>query len=342
MARTARPWYRKDRDTWCVHHNGKLVTLAKGKANRKVAFGKYAELSDNAEEVQTTSSITGKDVCDLYVAFVKRHVRPRTIKVYGYLLGEFAKHVANIDANKVAPKHLTDFLASRPTWGPTTKNEMVTLAKSAWAWAKSEHRIATSLMAVKIKKERRLTRQDIPTDKEIARFFEFLRPAPREILEFIYETGCRPGEATKIRHRHVSIANREIRFKIGEDKTSAKTGKVRVIHLSDRALAMIERLYKSRPDGETLFVNSKGRAWTINALEMACAKARDIGAISDAAVPYALRHHWATEALARGVPIATVAELMGNSPEIVAKHYSHLSDKKSLLLEAANRVRPAS
>ncbi|MDR3635701.1 MAG: hypothetical protein P4L84_18000 [Isosphaeraceae bacterium] len=54
----------------------------------------------------------------------------------------------------------------------------------------------------------------------------------------------------------------------------------------------------------------------------------------------AFRHHWATNALARGVTLAIVAEMIGNSPEIVARVYSHLSDKKQLLLDAANRVRP--
>ena len=37
------------------------------------------------------------------------------------------------------------------------------------------------------------------------------------------------------------------------------------------------------------------------------------------------------------MPIATVAEMTGTSPEMIAKVYSHLSDKKALLLKAANK-----
>lgn len=340
MARTARPWYRKGRDAWCVHHKGKLVTLAKGKANRREAFRRYAELSDNADDIPSTSSITGKDVCDLYAEHAKRRIKPGSARVYNALLCEFGKTVLRIDANRVAPKHLTDFLDSKTTWGPTTKSEAATLVKSAWAWAKREHRIANNLM-IDIKKERRLRRDVVPQDVEIARLFDFLEPSAKEILSFVYESGCRPGEARMIRHHHVSRVNREIRFRIGEDKTSAKTGKARVIHLSDNAFAVIEKLYVARPHGEPLFVNTRGHQWTMGALEGAVRRARTRGGISDSAVPYALRHLWATDALAKGVPIATVAEMMGNSPEIVAKHYSHLSDKKSLLLEAANKVRPA-
>jgi hypothetical protein len=33
--------------------------------------------------------------------------------------------------------------------------------------------------------------------------------------------------------------------------------------------------------------------------------------------------------------------MVGNSHEIIAKMYSHLSDKQALLMEAANVVRPS-
>jgi site-specific recombinase XerD len=89
-----------------------------------------------------------------------------------------------------------------------------------------------------------------------------------------------------------------------------------------------------------LFKNSRGRPWTDNSIDSAVRKIRLRTGLDNRVVAYALRHHWATDALARGVPLATVAEMLGNSPEMVAKVYSHLSDKKALLLAAANQVRP--
>jgi site-specific recombinase XerD len=61
---------------------------------------------------------------------------------------------------------------------------------------------------------------------------------------------------------------------------------------------------------------------------------------SQPVVPYDLRHQYITDALAKGVAIAVVAEICGTSAEMVAKVYSHISEKKGLLLEAANKVRP--
>jgi len=49
-----------------------------------------------------------------------------------------------------------------------------------------------------------------------------------------------------------------------------------------------------------------------------------------------------TEGLVRGVPIATMAELMGHaSTQMLEKHYSHLTEQADHLREAARRARGA-
>jgi len=77
-------------------------------------------------------------------------------------------------------------------------------------------------------------------------------PGLKQVLAFMRETGCRPGEATMMEKRHVDLENREVRFKIGEDKTSGKTSRPRVIHLNDTALAMVKSLMAQRPSGPLL------------------------------------------------------------------------------------------
>ena len=51
------------------------------------------------------------------------------------------------------------------------------------------------------------------------------------------------------------------------------------------------------------------------------------------------RHQWITDALERGVPIATVAELAGNSVAVISRHYSKLANRTDHLSESANSVR---
>jgi integrase len=284
-------------------------------------------------------SYVGSKVVSLFLAHAKANLKPRTHEGYSQILLPFAKHVGTMDANTLQPRHVNEHIANYE-WGKTTKFNTITAIKRAWRWAHDEGHISLNGI-VTMKRPRPERRVEIMDEHEVSVFLKNAKPAFREILNFIHWTGCRPGEASMIERRHVSLPRAEIRFRIGEDKTSGKTDKPRVIHLSDDALALITRLYMATPSGP-LFRNSHGNPWTDHAMANAVSKIRLRTGLDGRAVVYSLRHQWATDALARGVPLATVAEMMGNSPEIVARVYSHLSDKKALLMAAANAVRPRS
>ena len=338
MGRAAKPWYRKDRDTWYVNVHGKRIKLVDGKANRNEAYRRFLALNP-AETKAITARVTGKEVCEQFVEFALANLKPKTYDGYKRFLGPFGRHVEAIDGNEVQPKHVTKFLEQRPTWGKTTRFNAITAIKRAWSWAVAEGHLTLNQLS-KLKKPRPNRREEIPDDREIARFLAAAKPEFRQFLDFMHVTGCRPGEASMMERRHVNLANREVRFRIGEDKTSGKTGRPRVIHLNETATPILADLLASGATGP-LFKSSQGRPWNEHSINCAVRKIRQRAGLDGRVVAYALRHHWATDALARGIPLATVAEMMGNSPEMVAKVYSHLSDKKALLLKAANEVRPA-
>lgn len=56
------------------------------------------------------------------------------------------------------------------------------------------------------------------------------------------------------------------------------------------------------------------------------------------AFPHNFRHSFATDLLARGIPIEDVAALLGNSVKIVEKHYAHLVRSRQLRLEERIRT----
>jgi site-specific recombinase XerD len=59
-----------------------------------------------------------------------------------------------------------------------------------------------------------------------------------------------------------------------------------------------------------------------------------------AKICYGLRHGFATDALAAGVPDARVAELLGHpDTSQLHRHYSHLATRVRLLTDAAAKVR---
>ena len=53
---------------------------------------------------------------------------------------------------------------------------------------------------------------------------------------------------------------------------------------------------------------------------------------------YSYRHTYITDALERGVDVATVAELVGTSVETIQRHYGHLSTRHNHLKEAAAKA----
>ena len=67
-------------------------------------------------------------------------------------------------------------------------------------------------------------------------------------------------------------------------------------------------------------------------MRKSCGLAKDVTA-------YVRRHSWATDALERGVLIATVSELLGHtSTAMVSAHHSHLSERTEQLRKAAEAV----
>ncbi len=338
MARPAKPWYRKSNDAWYVIHHGKQIRLAKGKANRKEAYREFLKLTERCDP-GTASRSSSEAICSAFLEHARVHLKPNTVIGYERFVEPFAETVKDLDANSVLPKHVSSFLNAHIDWNKTTRYNAITAIKRAWAWAHEEGHITVNQLKP-MKRPRPERREDIPDDGEMGRFVMAANPAFRQALIFMRETGCRPGEVYMMEKRHVDLENREVRFKIGEDKTSGKTNKPRVINLNDQALAMLRSLISQYPSGP-LFRNTAGRPWTRYAVNCATIKARKKAGLEDGlAVAYAMRHQYITDALAKGVPIAVIAEMTGTSAEMIAKHYSHISEKKSLFMQAANLIRP--
>jgi integrase len=112
---------------------------------------------------------------------------------------------------------------------------------------------------------------------------------------------------------------------------------VRVIYLSDEAMAILREQQAEYPRGY-LFRRPTGGRWTTHSITGKFARIRRLAGVKVTA--YCLRHTFTTDALAKGVPDALVAALMGHSgTATLHKHYSHLSARGQALREALGRVR---
>jgi integrase len=138
-----------------------------------------------------------------------------------------------------------------------------------------------------------------------------------------------------------------------EGKTTARTGRRRVIWFPGEAWSIVARRAKERPAG-FLFQTEDGEPWSnyarssqIKALRKRFEKAR--GRATDAerekmTLPefdsYSFRHGFVTDALERGLTSSEVAALVGNSSEMIDRVYDHLRKREPAMRAALERAKP--
>lgn len=148
------------------------------------------------------------------------------------------------------------------------------------------------------------------------------------VIAFLARTGCRPEEAIGLRWHNIQEGNNRIKFcevlakKVGKkervriDKT--KNGKDRYFPLNDELMEILNLCDKGN---ESVFTEPNGGA--IKAELVTHKWKHTLKRLGIAHRPvYNLRHSFISHCLARGLEVAEVAQLVGNTPEIIYKHYA--------------------
>jgi integrase len=149
-------------------------------------------------------------------------------------------------------------------------------------------------------------------------------------------TGARPfSEIAKVTAADVNLEQGT--WTLARWKNSRKqVNRKRVIYLVPEMILLTRKLMLRYPEGP-LFRNRSGRPWTRQSLT---ARFRMLGARLglEELTAYEVRHGYITDALARGVPAAVVAELCGTSIQTIERHYNHMNVKHDVLRKAAQRA----
>jgi integrase len=174
------------------------------------------------------------------------------------------------------------------------------------------------------------------TEEERRKIREAIKGPFADYVLMVERTGARPfSEVAKITAADVDMAEEAVTLAKWKNSKKQK-GKKRVIYLVGPALDLVRKLIEKHPEGP-LFRNQNGNPWTRQALT---ARFRALGerlGITGLKA-YHLRHAYISDALARGVPVAVVAELCGTSIQTIEKHYRHLDQKHDILRAAAAKA----
>jgi integrase len=175
------------------------------------------------------------------------------------------------------------------------------------------------------------------TPDDYARLYDAAPEYLRHILFALHETGCRPCEVLTVEAKDFDA---ELGVWVLErHKTAHETGRPRVIYLTPTLVELCKLLANRNPAGP-LFRRRSGKPFPPAYYLARLVRQLRTKLGIKGAIPYSLRHGWATDALSAGVPDAHVAELLGHTgTAMLHRHYSHLVAKRQVLRAAFNRVR---
>lgn len=337
MARPNKPWYRADRDAWVVKIAGKQVVLSKGKSKKQDALKAfYALMLDRPDE----TVVTVKRVIDFCISWGRTRLERETQIIYRKFLLPIAAQYGNQDACLARPVDAHGWIAGHENWSKATRHMAIKCIKRAWKLAAKEKLIPANNM-LEMENPTPPACTDELSEAEIGKMVAAIKS--KEFLDlflFMYETGCRQGEARVMEAKDISVDGHVAT--LARHKTAHTTQKKRRIYLSVKARAIVSRLCEAHPKGP-IFLNKRGAPWQRAAICLHMKHVRERAGLGPSMMAKSLRSHWITDALVNGVPIATVAELAGHSnTRMIEQFYSRLSQRHDYLKQSVEGVRPAS
>ena len=154
-------------------------------------------------------------------------------------------------------------------------------------------------------------------------------------IYFIFKTGCRPSEAVGLRVSSIDLKNEFIIIKEVLARTikhtssshrvrkETKNGKIRSLPLTHDLVDVLKPLIDNKLADDLVFLSPKGKA--IDDKNFQARIFRQV--LNKLEIPprvlYACRHTFGSRCIDSGLSPVMTAFLMGNSPEVALKNYTH-------------------
>jgi integrase len=154
-------------------------------------------------------------------------------------------------------------------------------------------------------------------------------------IYFIFKTGCRPSEAVGLRVSSIDVKNEIIIIKevlartikhtssLHRVRKETKNGKIRMLPLTQDLVDVLMPLINNKLADDLVFLSPKGKA--IDDKNFQSRIFRQV--LNKLEIPprvlYACRHTFGSRCIDSGLSPVMTAFLMGNSPEVALKNYTH-------------------
>lgn len=288
-------------------------------------------MAERTRPKTVASSITVAEVFDKFLGWCRDNREPRTFEGHRAHIQRFCSALPETEimpATALRPYHITEYVSRQKGWGDSTRRQAIQELQRPFNWAEKQGYIDKSPIRHIEKPSAKRREQSVSSQEWAAIRDSYEESDPfRHILEFLWETGCRPQEAKRLQTRHVDLARHRVVFPKGESKGKRRE---RIIVLTPRAEEIIAKRMKRSPDS-FVFLNRTGKPWT--GYSMSCRFKRLKERLGTKYAAYSLRHGFADRMLMAGVDCLTVAAMMGHhsGTDMLTQHYSALDRQTEYL-----------
>lgn len=336
MSRPAKIWFREQTGWWCVTLNGKKIPLAKGRENRQIAQNKFHELMCLKTRSPAEPGAVLADLIDEFLTWSKANLAVDTHRVYRGYAQLLAEAIGRMLLTEIKPYHISRWIDGHEHWNEGTRYNAHRVASRIFSWAKEQGFLSENPMAG-LRRQKPLPRERAMTREEFQSLMRASDGDFRTLLFAMWHTGARPKELRDLTWDQV----RDDCCVLPKHKTVRKTKKPRVIYLNRHMQRLMRALRKKRKDESNpyVFLNSRNKPWTMNAVRLRIVRIREKLGLKDDLSAYLIRHAFGTNAVVNGVDIVTVAELMGHkSVEMISTVYCHLAEQRTHLQDAIDKA----
>lgn len=257
----------------------------------------------------------------------------KTVKEYRRDIDSFMDFTGNKPLRFVTLADVQGYLACLSKYAPRTQGRKLAAIKSLLSFSQkigwTPFNPGAAVKAPKVKND--LAQRIMSEEECLAQIRMETNPRNQALLRFLYTSGCRASEASRLSWHD---------FSQNPDGTAVVTvmgkgGKTRHVLLPAgtwTALAALRR--PEDTDADPVFRSRKGNHLSPVQIWRICRAAAQRAGITKSVSPHWWRHALASHALARGANIAVVSSTLGHSSLAVTSVYVHVkpSDSAGLYL----------
>ncbi len=326
MARSTKGLYKRSNTWWMTYRDaiGTQRFESCKTSNKKEAEQRLIDRRKEAQEGLAPAApikpLALEDLQARYLSFVS-HQRGVATKQYHF--AHFKRIWGNPPIHSLTVEVLDQYRALRlgEKVGPATINrEMATLKHAlskAVEWKLLRKTSREELTAIKKYQEPDGRLRYLSGEAEAERLLQACDASLRPIVVTALHTGMRKGELLGLTWDCVDMTHGFIRLK------QTKNGKARALPFNETLWGLFSGL-RTRQDVSYVFHDAAGNRWNDirHPFDEAC-----VGAGFTDFHFHDLRHSFASWLMMRGVPLATVSNLLGHTSPTMTLRYAHLSPK---------------